>query len=128
MQRNLKVLLVKPNELPEVVNIKNTLEAKQELVGGLIEYTYIDNCDDVAVVCNEEGLLLHLPFNRDIGHTVIAGNFYLVGDDPELGEDRSLTDEQIEKYSKFFDEKSIERTNEKIASILLKNYSDEYYY
>lgn len=128
MQRNLKVLLVKPNELPEVVSIKNTLEAKQELVGGLIEYTYLDGCDDIAIVCNEEGLLMHLPFNRDIGHTVIAGDFYVVGDDPTLGEDRSLTDEQIEKYSKVFDRKSIERTNEKITNIMLNNLSNEYYY
>lgn len=128
MQRNLKVLLVKPNELPEVVNIKNTLEAKQELVGGLIEYTYIDGCDDVAVVCNEEGLLLHLPLNRDIGHTIIAGNFYIVGDDPELGEDRSLTDEQIKKYSKIFDKNSIERTNDKITSLFYRSLNNDYEY
>ena len=95
MQRNLNVLYVEPNKLPEKRTIKNTLEDKQKLVNGLIEYTYLRDSNDVAIVCNEEGKILGLPPNRDIGHDVICGNFFIVGDDPELGEDRSLTEEQI---------------------------------
>lgn len=102
MQRNLNVLYVEPNKLPEKRTIKNTLEDKQKLVNGLIEYTYLSDSNDVAIICNEEGKILGLPPNRDIGHDVICGNFFIVGDDPELGEDRSLTEEQIEKYSKYF--------------------------
>lgn len=48
----LKIVLKKPNEAPEVMDIKNTLEAKQELVGGLIELVYLD--EDLILVCNEE--------------------------------------------------------------------------
>ena len=48
----LKIVLKKPNEAPEVMDIKNTLEAKQELVGGLIELVYLD--EDLMLVCNEE--------------------------------------------------------------------------
>ena len=48
----LKIVLKKPNEAPEVIDIKNTLKAKQELVGGLIELVYLD--EDLILVCNEE--------------------------------------------------------------------------
>lgn len=48
----LKIVLKKPNEAPEVMDIKNTLEAKQELVGGLIELVCLD--EDLILVCNEE--------------------------------------------------------------------------
>lgn len=118
MQRNLNVLYVEPNKLPEKRTIKNTLEDKQKLVNGLIEYTYLSDSNDVAIICNEEGKILGLPPNRDIGHDVICGNFFIVGDDPELGEDRSLTEEQIEKYSKYFGKESIEKTDKKMQKIL----------
>ena len=98
--------------------IKNTLEEKQKLVGGYIEYTYLEDCDDVAVVCNEEGKIYGLPPNRDIGHDIIVGNFFLVGDDAEIGEDRSLTEEQIAKYTKYFGKESIEKTTKKYNQIL----------
>ena len=48
----LKIVLKKPNEEPEVIDIKNTLEAKQKLVGGLIELVYLD--EDLILFCNEE--------------------------------------------------------------------------
>lgn len=118
MQREINVLLVEPNKLPTPVKIKNTLQEKQKLVDGLIEYTYINDCEDVVLICNEEGKLLGLPINRDIGHDIICGNFIIVGDDPEVGNDRSLTDEQIEKYSKLFDEISIKKTNDKVNQIM----------
>lgn len=48
----LKIVLKKPNEEPEVIDIQNTLKAKQELVGGLIELVYLDK--ELLLVCNEE--------------------------------------------------------------------------
>ena len=124
MQRDLNLLLVKPNELPKKIIIKNTLKEKQKLVDGLIEYVYLPNCNDVVLICNEEGKLLGLPPNRDIGYDIVCGDFLIVGDDPELGEDRSLTEEQITKYSKMFDELSIEKTNQRINEILLSKIND----
>ena len=115
----IKGLLIKPYELPEEIEIDNTLEAKQEIVGGYIECVYLPNDDSVVLICNEEGKLLGLPFNRDIGQDIIAGPFIIVGDDPEIGEDRSLTDEQIKKYQNVFDEKSISDTNIKLTEIYL---------
>lgn len=119
MQRNLNVLFVEPNKLPVKKTIKNTLEEKEKLVGGSIEYTYVQNCNDIAIICNEEGKNLGLPINRDIGYDIIVGNFLIVGDDSELGEDRSLTDNQIEKYIKYFGKESIEKTNKKYDEIFL---------
>ena len=111
LQRNLDILLVKPNKLPVKKTIRNTLEEKKKLVGGDIQYTYLENCNDVAIVYNENSNKLNLPINRDIGHSVISGNFFIVGDDAELGEDRSLTKKQIDKYTNYFGKISIEKIN-----------------
>lgn len=127
MQRKLDVLYIKPNELPIKMTIRNNLQEKQKLVDGNIEYTYLQNCNDIALICNEEGKVLGLPFNRDIGHDIIFGNFIVIGDDPSLGEDRSLTPEQIEKYSKYFNEKSIENTDAKINEIINKSLEDFFF-
>ena len=121
MQRSIRALWVEPNELPKEVTIKNCLAEKQKLVGGNIEYTSREYYPDVIFICNEEGKIDGLPLNRDIGGDIIAGPFLIVGDDPNIGEDRSLTDDQIQKYQKVFDEKSIEDTNIKVASIYLNS-------
>lgn len=118
------VLIVEPNKLPYESTIENTLEAKQEIVGGFIECTGIMSDYDVSIICNEEGKILGLPLNRDIGHDVIAGTFIIVGNDDSTGEFISLTDEQKEKYKNIFNEHSIEKTHKKIESILNKNKYD----
>lgn len=117
----LRGLLVKPNKLPEEITFDNSLEKKQELVEGYIEYTYSDDFPDVAFICNEEGKINELPYNRDIGHDIIAGNFIIISSNVEDGEDVSLSDKQIEKYKKIFNDKSIEDTNIKITNIILQN-------
>jgi transposase len=118
MQRNIRVLVVEPNMLPYEKVIPNRLKDKQELVGGNIEYTRVDNDESALLICNEEGKILGLPYNRDIGHDVIAGTFIMVGDDPDIGEDRSLTDEQVEKYKAKFDRDSIEQTKQTLNKIM----------
>ena len=117
----LRGLLVKPNKLPEEITFDNSLEKKQELVEGYIEYAYSDDFPDVAFICNEEGKINGLPYNRDIGHDIIAGNFIIISSNVEDGEDVSLSDKQIEKYKKIFNDKSIEDTNIKITNIILHN-------
>ena len=117
----LRGLLVKPNKLPEEITFDNSLEKKQELVEGYIEYAYSDDFPDVAFICNEEGKINGLPYNRDIGHDIIAGNFIIISSNVEDGEDVSLSDKQIEKYKKIFNDKSIEDTNIKITNIIVQN-------
>ena len=120
MQRNIRVLVVEPGMLPYEKIIPNRLKDKQDIVGGNIEYTRVDEDESALLICNEEGKILGLPFNRDIGRDVIAGTFLIVGDDPDIGEDRSLTDEQVEKYKDRFDRESIEKTKETVNRILSK--------
>lgn len=119
MQRKLRALLVKENSLPEEIELSNNLSSLQEAVDGLIEYYYIPDVDDAVIICNEEGKINGMGPNREVGRDIIFGPFLIVGDDPEIGENRSLTDEQISKYKEMFNEKSIEKTYERIAKIKL---------
>ena len=73
----------------------------QNTVGGLIQAIYPFE-DKVAVVCNEEGLLLGLPFNRSMegGYGGVFGTFFVCG----LGQEDfcSLTPEQMKTYKEIF--------------------------
>lgn len=100
----IKVLLVKPEMHPQLVEIENELEVLQKIVGGLIQAVYPFE-DEVCLICNDEGKLLNLQMNRalyDNGsvYDVIAGDFLVVGMGVE--DFCSLTDEQIERYEKRF--------------------------
>lgn len=118
--------MVEPYKLPVEIEIENTLEAKQHLVGGYIECVYPINDDSVVFICNEEGKINGMPLNRDIGHDIIAGPFLILGDDYENGDFKSLNDNQILKYKIRFDEQSIKRTENKILSILMENKKSDY--
>ena len=95
----MKVLVVRPMEMPEVQEIDHTLSAMQELVGGTIQAVYPFD-DPVALVCNDEGKLLGLPWNRaltddhGVPYDIVCGTFFVAG----LKEDdfASLTEQQIE--------------------------------
>ena len=50
----INVLLCKAGERAEMVEIKDSLESFQEVVGGMIE-EHMPFEDDVALVCNDEG-------------------------------------------------------------------------
>ena len=94
----MKVLLVQPGLYAREAVIGHELEDMQKTVGGWIEAVYPYD-DEVAIVCNEEGLLMGLPLNRKItDDMIIAGTFFVCG----TGEDSfiSLSDEQMKKYEK----------------------------
>lgn len=91
------VLLFEPGKYPRSVSV-DTLEEMQQLVGGWITATYPFN-DPVALVANDEGLLLKLPFNRMVDpYHPIVGNFFLAGIGTE--DFISLSPELMEKYEK----------------------------
>ena len=75
----MKVVVMKPDALPDVQDIPNTLEALQDLVGGYVEVVTVG--DNVAVVCNEEGRLDGLPYCATIGDVQFVGNIAIVGTD-----------------------------------------------
>lgn len=77
----MRVIKVRTNYNPEIINIDNTLEAFQQAVGGYIETVNLNG--DELVVCNEDGINLKLPINRTLVFKTPAGNFYNV---PILGD------------------------------------------
>lgn len=103
--KTIKVLVFEPMAKPYVKEIEDTLEAKQEIVGGLIEPVYW--FDDVIVVVNEESKLRYdNPANflilNDDGRVIdiVFGNAFICCD---AGEDfGSITDELIKKYESYF--------------------------
>ncbi len=65
MGDKIRVLVVEPMKPCEVREIPDTLEAMQALVGGNIEaVTSLRYAS--AIVCNENGKLLNLPYNRPL--------------------------------------------------------------
>ena len=92
-EKELKIVLKKVGENPEIMNIENTLEKKQELVGGLIEVVPV--LKNILLVCNEEGKLDNLLPNLIFPYDYIAGDCFFVGDDYKNGDFKSLTNEQI---------------------------------
>lgn len=111
---SLTILKVEPEKLPYEKTIINDLKALQLEVDGLIEMIDID--ESVCIVCNEEGKILNLDFNRIVGNDIIAGNFFVVGFSEE-GDTISLNKEQINKYKELYNEKSIDELNNQLISI-----------
>lgn len=104
-KEKLKILLKKVGREPQIKFIDNTLKAKQKLVGGLIEV--LDFEDDTLIICNEEGKILNLPPNTLFDMDYIAGDYFVVGNDFENADFKSLTDEQIQKIAPIINNKSV---------------------
>ena len=56
-------IIKQPGEPAKRIDIDNTLEALQKAVGGYIETVTL--FEDVALICNEEGRLMELPYNME---------------------------------------------------------------
>jgi len=100
----MNVLVVEPGYLPYEMEIQDGadhLEQMQAIVGGLIEPIYPYH-EEVAIVCNEEGLINGLPFNRSVpgGYGGVFGTFFICG----LGEEDfcSLPPILMERFKKEF--------------------------
>lgn len=102
----MRVLVVEPEHRPEVREIDGSLEAMQNIVGGLIQPICLD--DSVALICNDEGKLMNLPANRGLRgkdgqiFDIVSGTFFLCGAPADSDHFTSLTPEQIERYRKRF--------------------------
>lgn len=107
-ENTIKVIYKKVNKAPKLMEIKNDLETKQKLVGGLIEVVpYLEN---TLIICNEEGKLLNKRANILGDYDFIAGDFLVVGDDFENGDFKSLTDEEIKKVKNDIKNRSVHYT------------------
>ncbi|NLC48718.1 MAG: DUF3846 domain-containing protein [Tenericutes bacterium] len=115
-KNKITILNVEPYKEPTEKEIINDLKAMQREVDGLIEIVDID--PNISIVCNEEGKIMNLPFNRLIENDIIAGSFFVVSFDEE-GNAKSLNKEEIEKYKEKFDKRNIAEMENKIAAISL---------
>lgn len=103
----MKVLVVEAGRQPMVKEIDGSLRSMQEIVEGYIQPVYPWR-EEVALVCNEEGKIngraLNRPLYDDRGQLVdiIAGTFFICSAPIDSESFQSLTDEQIERYSRLF--------------------------
>ena len=92
----MKIVVKKVGQIGQVVEVENTLETYQSIVGG-----YIETCPlakDILIVCNEEGELMDLEINIAIQ---VDGRFEMINGDCAIvkcGEDdfEGLEDEHLE--------------------------------
>ena len=103
----MKILQIEPNRIPVVKEIDGSLEAMQEVVGGLIQALFPFD-DPVALIANDDGKLLGLPANRALRdeagepYDILCGTFFLCGAPANYDHFTGLTDEQVEKYRAIF--------------------------
>ena len=101
------ILVIKPMQTPKVKEIESSLESMQKEVGGYIQAIYPFE-DSVALICNEEGKLLGLPLNRALRdesgeiYDIVCGTFFLCSAPPDEENFSSLSNEQIEYYTKLY--------------------------
>ncbi len=98
MSNKIRVIIVEPNKEPYTAKIKNTLEEKQKMVGGLLYFYDIEH--NVDLIWNEESKDLNLDFNRIIKDDIVCGTFIIAGQ--KNGYSISLSRKQIQKYKKEF--------------------------
>lgn len=106
MSDKIKVLVVEPEKPCQIQEVSDTLEAIQAVVGGKFEAVFPFD-GSTAVVCNRDGKIDGLPFNRplldDSGepYDILCGTFFIAG---VRGENFvSLTDDQIRRYKELYD-------------------------
>lgn len=104
--KQIRVVLLKPKQRAEVLVIRNTLTALQELVGGYIE-VITDRVEhrnfQALLIVNEEGKLIGLEPNIGSGYDVLVGNIVICA---AAGEEfSSLSVKQAELICKAYDYK-----------------------
>lgn len=100
----LRVVMIEPGKKPYEAEICNNLDGLRHAVGGMIEITYpFYDEDQTIVISNEESKLIGMEGNRKIFKELYAGPIIIAGDDG-AGNERSLTDEQVDKYLEKFKE------------------------
>ena len=96
----LKIVYVEPNRPPFISEVGNDLKSLQRAVCGYIEPICLG--DGTILVGNEEAKLKGMEGNRHIGESIIAGPFFIVGEDCDNF--RSLTDDEVQRYMERFAE------------------------
>lgn len=89
----MKAIYKAPGEVPQIIDIENTLEALQVAVGGYIET--LTFASDACLICNEEGRLREMPYNVDFLGAQIFGPILIVGYEDDKFTDLKRAEEAI---------------------------------
>ena len=97
----MKILVVEPLKVPYEKEIDGSLESMQAVVGGLIQLLYPFEDPELALICNDEGKILGLPYNRTLRdkegriYDVVAGTFFLCRAPADSEHLEGLTEGQV---------------------------------
>ena len=98
--RTIRIMVFEPGRAPYTTMLEDSLEHRQELVGGDIECIPLP-CETV-LCCNASGKLTGLPENRQYGPDILHGTFFLLLRYPGTDGRFLCTDEQIAMYQEYF--------------------------
>ena len=121
----MKILKIDPGKKPEIMDIENSLESMQSLVGGMIQAVYPFE-EPVAMICNDDGKLMDLEYNRTLRdpesgiiYDIICGTMFLCGAPINSDKFTDLTEQQLAYYSNYYKEPEVFlRTN--LGIVVLK--------
>lgn len=100
----MNILLLEPGKRPRSAAITGTLQSIQQVVDGPIQAVY-PFAEPVALICNEEGKLRNLPWNRALRdeagqiYDIVAGTCFLCSAPPGEDSFAGLTDTQMEIFA-----------------------------
>lgn len=102
----MRILVVKPGRKPQVQEINGTVEEMREIVGGALQAIY--PADDVALVFNESAKALQSPPNRGVLNEdgtfcdIVYGTFFMCAAPENSNYFKSITAEQVQRYTEIF--------------------------
>lgn len=70
--KKIRIISYKVGKVPEIIEIEDSLKALQDFVEGYIQAVPLE--DNLCLICNEEGLLKNLSYQREYS---IHGNFFI---------------------------------------------------
>lgn len=104
----MKILVVEPLKVPYEKEIDGSLESMQAVVGGLIQAIYPFDDPELALICNDEGKIMGLPYNRALRDEegricdVISGTFFFCRARADSESFEGLTEGQMRFCKEWF--------------------------
>lgn len=93
----MKAIRIIPGQRAEDIEVENTVEALQEVVGGYLDRKYLP-VTNAMLLCDEDGRMKELDYNFRLMGDDYVGTAVIVGIDGENWCDVPITAERFEKY------------------------------
>lgn len=100
----IQVVILRPHRTPQITEIEDDVLAYQKIVDGYIEAVSIGN--ELTALVNEDGKMLGMSPNFDIGYTTLVGNVIVVRDRGGVSYE-SLSAPQIKEVLRIYEEGKI---------------------